>query len=70
MVKETLRVTKSPKPVKVNLQLASQRLSRLTSTVTIGAINRDIDWAKQNKMLRDLRWKQRGQPEKTVWWSI
>ena len=30
----------------------------------------DIDWAKQNKMLADLRWKQRGQPEKTVWWSI
>jgi len=30
----------------------------------------DIDWAKQNKMLRELRWKQRGEPEKTVWWSI
>jgi len=32
--------------------------------------NSDIDWAKQNKMLRDARWEQRGQPEKTVWWSI
>ena len=31
---------------------------------------RDIDWAKQNKMLRELRWKQRGEPTKTVWWSI
>ena len=30
----------------------------------------DIDWAKQNKMLRELRWKQRGEPVKTVWWSI
>ena len=30
----------------------------------------DIDWAKENKMLRDLRWKQRGQPIKNEWWSI
>ena len=30
----------------------------------------DIDWAEQNKMLRELRWKQRGQPIKNEWWSI
>ena len=30
----------------------------------------DIDWAEQNKMLKDLRWKQRGQPVKAEWWSI
>lgn len=30
----------------------------------------DIDWAKENKMLADLRWKMRGQPIKNEWWSI
>lgn len=30
----------------------------------------DIDWAEQNKMLRDLRWKQRGELIKNEWWSI
>jgi len=31
---------------------------------------RDINWVEQNRMLKDLRQKQQGQPEKTVWWSI
>ena len=30
----------------------------------------DVNWTEQNKMLRDLRWKQRGQPTKNEWWSI
>ena len=30
----------------------------------------DIDWEKENQMLRELRWKQRGQPVKNEWWSI
>ena len=47
-------------------KLARNRISKITSNPD----NSDIDWAKQNKMLSDLRWKQRGQPVKTVWWSI
>ena len=59
----------------------SQRSDNLTALVgsevephsiaegSVRFVGSDIDWAEQNKMLRELRWKQRGQPEKTVWWS-
>lgn len=49
-------------------ELGRNRIAPITSKSESNSS--DIDWAKQNKMLRDLRWKQRGQPEKTVWWSI
>ena len=49
-------------------ELARNSTARITSDSQHS--DSDIDWAKQNKMLRELRWKQRGQPEKTVWWSI
>ena len=51
---------------------ASQYLmtSKNTSEDKTDKSSTDIDWAEQNKMLRELRWKQRGQPVKTVWWSI
>ena len=50
------------------IELARDSTARITSDSQHS--DSDIDWAKQNKMLRDLRWKQRGEPEKTVWWSI
>ena len=49
-------------------ELARNSTAKITSDSQHS--DRDIDWAKQNKMLRDLRWKQRGQPVKTEWWSI
>lgn len=50
------------------LELARSHIAQITSKFESNS--RDIDWTKQNKMLADLRWKQRGQPVKTVWWSI
>ena len=49
-------------------ELARNRIARITSKSKSN--DSDIDWAKQNKMLRDLRWKQRGQPIQAEWWSI
>jgi len=49
-------------------ELARDSTARITSKPE--PKSNDIDWAKENKMLRDLRWKQRGEPVKTVWWSI
>ena len=49
-------------------ELARIRTARITSDLQRS--DSDIDWAKQNKMLKELRLKQRGQPIKTVWWSI
>ena len=50
------------------IELARDSTARITSDSQRS--DSDIDWAKQNKMLADLRWKQRGQPIKNEWWSI
>ena len=44
--------------------------SQLITSQNGWRLDTDINWPEQNKMLRDLRWKQRGQPIKNEWWSI
>ncbi len=49
-------------------ELGRNHIAKITSKSE--SDSSDIDWAKQNKMLRELRLKMRGQPVKTEWWSI
>lgn len=49
---------------------SSDNLTPLVGSQVESRTDSDIDWAKENKMLRELRWKMRGQPVKNEWWSI